>query len=161
MIELKLSEMHIKYFWKIADEIIQHEEYQKLKNFIQHGKITCYDHSLSVAMRSYKLAIERNKKVNLDSLIRGALLHDFFLYDWHSLSGRKRFHGFRHPKIAYQKAVEVFNINNIEKDVIISHMWPLTFFNFPKTSEAVIVLCSDKICSLQETLRLKRRTYFE
>jgi HD superfamily phosphodiesterase len=53
------------------------------KKFIQHGRVTVYKHSVSVAMMCLMLAHKFNIEVDEASLVRGALLHDYFLYDWH------------------------------------------------------------------------------
>ena len=50
------------------------------KQFIQHGSINCYDHSVAVAWVSIQLALRTKAKVDFSSLVRGALLHDYFLY---------------------------------------------------------------------------------
>lgn len=57
------------------------------KNAIQHGLTTVYEHSVGVAGASLKLAEFFHLKVNEKALIRGALLHDYFLYDWHIKKG--------------------------------------------------------------------------
>jgi uncharacterized protein len=49
---------------------------------------------------SYRIAKYFKASKNINSLIRGALLHDYFLYDWHKGKNRKKLHGFRHPGIA-------------------------------------------------------------
>jgi len=62
-------------------------------------------------------------------------------------------HGFVHPGIAVQNANEYFSLNNIEKDIIEKHMWPLTL-RLPRYKEAYVVLMVDKYCAFSETLNL-------
>ena len=128
-----------------------------LSKYIQHGKTTVYIHSRNVAYLSYIIArfCERRLKlkINYDVLVVGAMFHDFFLYDWHKLDGRERLHGFNHPKIASINAQKYFNINDEEKVIIETHMWPLTITKFPKTIEAKIVCIADKWCSTKETIK--------
>jgi uncharacterized protein len=83
-------------------------------------------------------------------LVLGAFLHDFYLYDWHESNPSHRLHGFHHPKSALKNACCRFKLNEVEKNIIYSHMWPLTITKIPKTPEAVIVVIMDKICSIQE-----------
>lgn len=132
--------------------IINHEEYQQLARFIHHRPFTTLEHSLRVAQIAYNWSIRLERKLNLDthSVTRGALLHDFFLYDWHQpRPDKSRWHGFRHPRIACQNAERCFVLNEKEKDIILSHMWPLTP-RLPKTREAFLVMVADKMASIQE-----------
>ena len=89
-------------------------------------------------------------------MIRGALLHDYFLYDWHEKGENHRLHGFYHPKRALLNARKHFDLNGIEEDIIIKHMFPLTF-PAPKYKESVIVCIVDKWISTKETLAGKKK----
>ena len=79
------------------------------------------------------------------------MLHDLFLYDWRKReNGRKGLHAFTHPKTAYENASKLFNLNDKEADIILKHMWPVTFFSFPKYTESFILTLVDKYCALSE-----------
>lgn len=80
--------------YKYGVDILASEGMQKEKTFVQHGSITCYDHSLRVAEKSLELAEKCSAYIDERSLVRGALLHDYFLYDWHEKDGGHRLHGF-------------------------------------------------------------------
>lgn len=127
-----------------------------LGQYIQHGKTSVYIHSRNVAYLSYLIAkfCEKrfNTKIDYDVLVVGAMFHDFFLYDWHKTEGRPRLHGFNHPMIASINAQKYYNINEAQKLIIETHMWPLTITKFPKTTEAKIVCIADKLCSTKETI---------
>lgn len=90
-------------------------------------------------------------------LIRGALLHDYFLYDWHIPDDENphRLHGFYHPGVALRNALKEYHLTEREKDIIRKHMWPLTVIP-PGCREAWIVSAADKWCSLLETLHMHR-----
>lgn len=120
------------------------------KNFIQHGNVSVYEHCIYVAYLSYQISDLFNLHIDRTSLIRGALLHDYFLYDWHIKKDHRRFHGFTHPKIALENATSDFNLTDKEKDIIVHHMFPLTP-SLPSCKEAWIVCIADKICAIQET----------
>ena len=87
-------------------------------------------------------------------LVRGALLHDYYLYDWHEPHGK--LHGFSHPAVALNNAKRDFDLSSKEQNIIASHMWPLTISKFPKSREAVLVGIADKLCSAKETLLMRR-----
>ena len=124
----------------------------KMRGYIQHGNVTTYAHCMRVAMTSFWL--NRHLCLHGDevSLVRGALLHDFYLYDWHHCADLPGLHGFEHPARALKKAEEFFPLNDKERNIIASHMWPLTLTKIPRCREAAIVCLADKLCSLQETL---------
>ena len=44
-----------------------------------------------------------------------------------------------------------------EENIIRSHMWPLTFWHYPQSREAVIVCLADKIVSTKETLFKRKK----
>ena len=58
--------------------------YTATRRCIQHGKVSVYAHCVSVADTACVLAETLHLRVNERALIRGALLHDYFLYDWHN-----------------------------------------------------------------------------
>lgn len=123
------------------------------KNFIQHGTTSVYQHCVSVAYRSVIIAAQLDLNVNMQAMIRGALLHDYFLYDWHGKKLRE-LHGFHHPRIACENALRDFDLDAREQDIIRKHMFPMTIIP-PKYKEAWIICLADKLCSSQETLKLR------
>ena len=148
--ENKINE--IESFYKISKDILENKDFLSLKNYCQHGTTSVYDHSLNVAYLCY-LKAKTMKNVDINSLVRGALLHDFFLYDWHikrKISKRKGLHGYTHPLRALINASKQFSLNRKEKNIIRSHMWPLTFFHIPLSKEAWLVCFIDKVCSIKE-----------
>ncbi len=138
-------------FDSLIDEIRKDEAYLRLKDYIQHGNISTYAHCLRVARRSFDIARFFRIKVNEKELLKGALLHDYFLYDWH-YHGDK-LHGYHHPHIAMENAKRDFGLTEREQNIIRSHMWPLTLTFVPKYREAALVCLADKICSVEETMK--------
>ena len=123
------------------------------RNFIQHGTTTLFQHCRNVALMSLKIARVFHVKVDAKSLVRGALLHDYYLYDWHDKKARPHLHGYVHPALALRNAEEIYTLNPIEIDIIKHHMFPLTICP-PKTKEGIIVSIADKLCSTYETFKM-------
>lgn len=145
-----MREIDFTFFEGVCKEIIDNPNYLSMKKYLSHGNVNCFDHCINVAKSSYVYAIKNEITCDLKSLIRGALLHDYYLYDWHVSKGRKKLHGFRHPKIALTNALKDFSLNEKERNIIKTHMFPLTFFLIPKCKEAWIVSKCDKKCASQE-----------
>lgn len=144
------------YFLQILEQVSRETRFLSSREFIQHGRTSVYAHSVQVAYESYRFARDRELKVNMEQLIRGALLHDYFLYDWHKQLTPHRLHGFFHPGVALRNACRDANLSDVEKDIIKKHMFPLTVVP-PRYLESWIVCWIDKKCSMRETL--KRRSY--
>ena len=126
---------------------------------IQHGSTTVFAHCVKVACFSLFLANKLHIPVNTHALLRGALLHDYFLYDWHEKNAGHRFHGFTHPATAQKNAQEDFMLTPEEKDIIARHMFPLCPIP-PRCREAWLVCAADKYCALLETLTPLLRALF-
>lgn len=91
----------------------------------QHGSTTVFAHCVKVACFSLFLANKLHLTVDVRALLRGALLHDYFLYDWHEKNAGHRFHGFTHPGTALKNAQEDFRLTPVEQNIIARHMFPL------------------------------------
>lgn len=130
--------------------LLSNEDVQKMKTFVQHGNKSTFHHVLHVSYLSFIFIRKFNLPMDERSVVRGGFLHDLYLYDWHIKdTKRKRFHGFHHPKTAYMNAKRNFPLNEVEKDIILSHMWPMTI-KIPKYRESYFVNFIDKIVSIRE-----------
>ena len=85
------------------------------------------------------------------ALVRGALLHDYYLYDWHDHNAAPdAWHGFTHPRHALRNAEADFpDLTPLERDIIAHHMFPLVP-SPPRHVEALVVSLVDKACSTVE-----------
>ena len=150
--KIKQKEVEDLIFKSYLEEVMQVKKFLKMNRYIQHGNTTCLLHSIAVSYYSYRLAKFLRLNIHEKELIRGALLHDYFLYDWHAKYKPTRnvgLHGRIHPKIALFNARKDYDINKIEADIIERHMFPLTFIP-PKYKESIIVCLVDKACSIYE-----------
>ncbi len=145
---------------RLGAAILRSDGMKKERGFLQHGNVSVYEHSLGVALACVKLARLLRVKVDERSLVRGALLHDYFLYDWHEHDRSHRFHGFIHAARAAKNAERDFGLNKVEKNMIRSHMFPMNL-TVPRYRESVILCIADKLCATRETFstRKKRRGY--
>mgnify|MGYP001623858219 FL=1 len=147
---------------QLVGHILEHPRFQQLRSFQHHGADnSVYDHSVAVAEAAY--AIARRMRLSGDetaSVVRAALLHDFFGYDWrgdvfrrylHRYSGIQRImrmHAFVHGHIAAERAKCVFGLSDEECEAIARHMFPLAAM--PRTRIAWIVTLADKVVASRE-----------
>ena len=140
-------------------EILDHESFKGMKDFKQHGCVSVHDHCLRVAETSLKIN-EKLKKLKMHlnerDMVRGALLHDYFLYDWHDKKARRKLHGFYHPGEALKNAERDFDLTKKERNIIKQHMFPLTITKIPTNRESWVVSIADKWCSLVETVKMRK-----
>lgn len=135
----------------VYKEITSSDKFKREKKFMQHGTTSVYQHSIDVAFMCLFIARKFNIKVNEQCLVKGALLHDYFLYDWHVRDKSHRLHGFRHPRFSYNNAKRDFGLNEIEANMILSHMFPMGPA-IPRYKESWILTISDKYCATKEII---------
>ena len=113
--------------------------------------MSVYAHSVLVAALCVMIARKLRLKVNEKSLVRGALLHDYFLYDWHIPDKKRKQHAFHHAEAALLNAERDFKLDSVEKNMVSAHMFPLGG-SFPRYKESIILCVADKISAARETL---------
>lgn len=146
-----------RLFLHCAQELLGQSLLWNEAQYIQHGVTSTLLHSLAVAYFAWRAARFLRLPVAERSLIRGALLHDYFLYDWHDPASHDRLHGPHHPRIAWENAIRDLPVplDAVEKDVILKHMFPVTLA-LPACRESIIVCLTDKLCAVYESV--SRRT---
>jgi len=138
-----------KVYKKIVKDIFRNNKFKNLYNIEHHG-ISRMEHSIKISYYSYKLA--KLFRMDYVSVARGGLLHDFFL-DGDERTGKQKFlDTFTHPKRALKTSINNFNINDIEKNIIVSHMFPI-YLSIPRYKESVLVNLVDKIVGFKELVR--------
>ena len=97
-----------------GSDIFQKSNFKKTAKFVQHGDVSVRKHSISVALTALRISHMLPFQTNDKAIVRGALLHDYFLYDWHKKKIRpSRFykfyemHGFTHPGTALENAKRI------------------------------------------------------
>lgn len=133
-----------KEFNSIITDIINNEEFQKMKIITHHG-ITRFNHSLRVSYYTY--LVTKKLKLNYIDATRAALLHDFFSCETENMKTKKALK--EHPRIALENSKKYFQLSKMQEDIILKHMYPITT-KMPKYKESWIVDIVDDIASLYE-----------
>ncbi|HHT38178.1 MAG TPA: HDIG domain-containing protein [Mollicutes bacterium] len=112
-----------KQYKMIVDYIMKDKEFNKISSSFHHGtdRLT---HSIKVSYYSYLIT----KKLGLDykTTATAGLLHDFFVTSNDKTFKESASSLFNHAKIAAKNAVDKFEISDKEKNIIETHMFPLT-----------------------------------
>ena len=127
----------------------------QMRKIPQHGGTNTLRHSLAVAERAFALAEKFRWDIDEKELARGALLHDYYLYDIKKEGYSAYHHGTSHPKKAAENAEQDFGLTAKEKNIILGHMWPLTLRSVPSSKEAALVCMADKDIAFKEMVLKK------
>ena len=138
-------------FNRLSRNIINKDIFKCLKKYPSHGNTSLYNHSINVAHESLKFVNKYHIKCHNKDLVKGALLHDLYLYNWKE--DKVKFHIFKHASIALNSSEKYFRLTKIEKNIIYTHMFPITLFKIPKYKEAWIVCLFDKIVAFKEIVK--------
>ena len=133
----------------IVNDILVNDDF-KIIGGIKHHDSNRLQHSLKVSYYSYVIA----KKLHLNyfDVARGGLLHDFFMertVDYKKVKDKLKLYTGGHPKMAVINSKKIFDINEIEEDIIRSHMFPIDI-KIPKYAESWLVSSVDKVVSIYE-----------
>ena len=150
----RLSAKDRRLLKETLKELNRQGRLQEEKLAKQHGSTSVYQHSINVAYLSLWLAGRLPLRTDRRALVRGALLHDYFLYDWHIPDKNRPMHGRYHPSAALKNAEQDFDLSDRERDIIKKHMFPLTLTP-PAYKESFLVCLVDKGCSVYEIFARK------
>ena len=135
-----------KKFDNIIKDVMNDIDFKEIDTCVHHG-ISRLEHSLRVSYYSYKITKIFGLEYR-ETAIAG-LLHDFFLSK--NLNVSDKFTSmFEHPKKALENAESHFYLSDMQKDIIVSHMFPLLPNKPPKFLEGWIVSLVDKFVAVYE-----------
>lgn len=146
-----ISEERKKELENIYQSFLHDEKILNMKTISMHRGSNCYIHSFKVAKLAIKRAL-RHKECNLEIVLLGSILHDYYLYDWRIERDKMRHHLSKHPHIAAENAARDFDIHEPIKKVIETHMWPINIKKFPNSKEARIISLADKTVCFKEAM---------
>lgn len=136
---VEVQESDLVKFAEICRDLLESEEVRSMEQWLHHGKVSCLDHSVAVALTSYSIA----RKLGLDgeAVARAGLLHDFYLYHKRDKSKHSGLQAVDHPIIAVQNAKKITHLSAKEENIILAHMWPFAAFwgAMPQSIEAHLV----------------------
>lgn len=147
----KKQRVDLDFFSNIFENLCKTTRLLQTRAYTHHFGTSLLRHSVNVAYVSLFLSSLFKMKVDKEQLVKGALLHDYYLYDCHDKSeSLKKHHLRQHPSKALIAAREDIFLTKKEEDIILKHMFPITLFSLPRSKESALVCISDKVCAIYE-----------
>lgn len=138
------EEKWINSYCSEVEDLMNNEKIQQMKNYPHHKTISTHFHSVYVSYSCHKVG--RLLGIGTRELTRAALMHDLYLYDWHTEKHEEK-HAWYHPKMAVINAEKyVEKLSDKQKDMILAHMFPLHIAP-PKSIEGFVLTLCDKHCA--------------
>ena len=137
-------------FYDLISDIIRTDEFRRMKYHRHHVRSNARDHSIKVAFLCYLYHKKFSPPFDLREFVRGALLHDYYLYDWHDRAKGTRLHLFTHPRRALHNVRNHYHdLTKMQKDMILHHMFPLTPVP-PLTRAGWLLWFYDKVAAVSD-----------
>jgi len=143
----------MREFVQTTWDLLNSEQVRMMGRWHHHGPVTTLDHSLFVAYCSYRAA--RALRLDARAAARAGLLHDLYLYDPRDKSAHPGNQCLDHPRAAARNAAALTWLTEKERNIILSHMWPLGGA-LPRSPEALLVDLVDTLCAALELCRICR-----
>lgn len=140
---------HEEEYYGYVEDLLNNETVLGLGEFRHHIGTTRFQHSLNVSYYNFKLC--KLFHLNARSAARAGLLHDFFFYVRKEHTKGMRSHAAEHPRTALENASRMFSISDLEGDIIVNHMWPMTR-QLPRYRETYVITLVDKFCAVAEVM---------
>lgn len=135
-----------EYFSYVRD-LLTCSDVMSLRDFTHHIGTSRFQHSLNVSYYNFRLC--RLFHLDARAAARAGLLHDLFFYDRKKHEKIRNGHCAEHANIALYNASMLFPITELEGDMILNHMWPMTP-RLPRHAETYMITLVDKFCATVE-----------
>lgn len=142
----------------IIKDILANKEVMKLKETKHHDN-NRLRHSLRVSFYSYKIA--KKLHMNYKSIARAGVLHDFYfeqINEMEKFSDKLRMFRKEHTRIALKNSLKYFELSKLEKNIILSHMFPCNL-TLPRYKESLVLCIVDKCVSTYEFTHLFTKAF--
>ena len=148
------EEKNITEYCEIVGDLLKHPKVQEMKTYNHHGKIDTHFHTVYVSYNVFKIS-KKLRPAEYRDITRAALLHDFYLYDWHITKHEEK-HAWYHPKQAVVNAEKYIGpLTKMQREMILYHMWPLA--KTPRSVGGFILTFCDKHCADMDLAGLSKK----
>ncbi|MBQ7541631.1 MAG: HD domain-containing protein [Clostridia bacterium] len=145
---------YVDLFVRDTKDLLRDPLVESMKTYRHHGETTTHYHSVYVSYRVLKLCVRLGAQDRRE-IVRAALLHDFYLYEWYTEKHDEN-HIFYHPKESVKNIEAHFGtLTPMQRNMILSHMFPLCR-ELPHSAGAWILTAADKRCASEDYLHASR-----
>lgn len=148
-----IDPVNLRSFYAALGGLLDSPQVQSMRTLPHHPRTNCFEHSIFVAYVAFRLG--RRWRLDWRSCARGGLLHDLYLYNSRDRSAHPGNQCLDHPVFALRNASALTHLSDKERNIILSHMWPLAT-HLPHSREAWVVSLADKLCAPLEALGVWR-----
>lgn len=155
MATIEKEQKNIDGFLNLTGDLLKDDTVKSMKQYHHHKSVTTHFHSLFVAYTVFKMC-ERLQRTDEREVVRAALLHDYYLYEWYT-EKHEEYHIWYHPKQAVKNIEKHFGtLSDMQRNMILSHMFP-TCVELPKSAGAWLLTAADKRCAVADYMKLSKR----
>lgn len=137
---------HDTDYLAIIQDLLNTKDVQNLKHYIHHKHTSRFDHVIQVSYKSYKIACRLH--LNARAVARAGLLHDLYFIEGH-YHDKTHGHAYLHPRVALQNACKITTLTDMEKDIILKHMFGSTLA-LPRYKESWLVNLVDDVQAIDD-----------
>ncbi|MBR5619767.1 MAG: HD domain-containing protein [Clostridia bacterium] len=146
---------YIDRFVRYTRDLLCDPLVESMKQYRHHGDTSTHYHSVFVAYSVCKMCTDLHAWDARD-IVRAALLHDFYLYEWYTEKHDEN-HIWYHPKESVKNIEAHFGpMRGVQRNMILAHMFPLCK-ELPHSSGAWMLTLADKRCACEDYLGASRR----
>ena len=146
---------YILLYLQYTKDLLRDPIVDSMKTYRHHRETSTHYHSVYVSYCVLKLCI-RLGVPDAKSVVRAALLHDFYLYEWYTEKHDEN-HIFYHPKASVKNIENHFGaLSPMQRNMILSHMFPLCR-EMPQSPGAWLLTAADKRCAGEDYLHTSNR----
>ncbi len=154
--DIQSERVYIDAFLEYTSDLLRNPLVQGMTQYHHHRAIDTHYHSMFVAYRVLKLCTLLNVTQDRREIVRAALLHDFYLYEWYTEKHDEN-HIYYHPKESVRNIEAHFGaLTPMQRNMILSHMFPLSVEK-PHCVGAWLLTAADKQCASEDYLHVSHR----
>lgn len=149
------EQKYIDKYLDLVGDILCDETVQRMKTYQHHREVTTHFHSTFVSYTVMKLC-EKLKPAEEREIVRAALLHDYYLYEWYTEKHEEK-HIWYHPKQSVKNIEERFGpLSDMQRNMILAHMFPMSY-ETPSSLGAWLLTMADKHCATSDYTGVSKR----